>query len=258
MMQRERSAKAMRIVSRLVNAHESRCTFRSTDEAAPSDLHETYLVQDEVLQRLHPGGRAAVWKVSPPGVLETVASPIAPSRCFTSPTVLPADRFNMLAIELEIAFRFGRDLPPRATHYGNEELRDAVDEALVAIELCDTRLSDWREASPLWRLADFQSNGALVLGTGTTDWRSIDFAAAGARLRINGAVQKLACGSHPSGDPSRLLPWLVEHCAGRCGGVRAGDVVTTGSWTGMYLATAGDEIHGSFPGIGEASVSLAV
>ncbi len=46
-------------------------------------------------------------------------------------------------------------------------------------------------------------------------------------------------GSHPTVDPSRLLPAIVAHCTEHSDGLRAGDVVTTGSWTGMTQAAPG-------------------
>jgi 2-keto-4-pentenoate hydratase len=50
------------------------------------------------------------------------------------------------------------------------------------------------------------------------------------------------------------MPWLVAHAARHGLGLRAGDVVTTGAWTGLEIAKAGDEVTARFPGIGEATV----
>jgi hypothetical protein len=43
--------------------------------------------------------------------------------------------------------------------------------------LVPARLADWVGASSLWKLADFQSNAALIIGTGMRAWREIDFGA---------------------------------------------------------------------------------
>jgi 2-keto-4-pentenoate hydratase len=162
----------------------------------------------------------------------------------------------MIGIESEIAFRLGRDLPPRAAPYADEEIAAAATEALVTIELCDTRLSNWKDTSALWRLADFQLNAALVTGSGRRDWQAIDFTRQRAELWIDGTLAMEATGVHPYGNPIRLLPWLAAHCAARCGGLRAGDIVTTGTWTGMQFVQPGAEVVTQFPGIGEASVTL--
>jgi 2-keto-4-pentenoate hydratase len=107
----------------------------------------------------------------------------------------------------------------------------------------------------LWKLADFQSNSALVVGSGTRDWRAIDFKAQRVELRI-GERTIAATGAHPFGNPFRLMPWIAAHCARRAGGLRAGDVVTTGSWTGLEIVLPGHEVIARFPGVGEASVRL--
>jgi 2-keto-4-pentenoate hydratase len=123
----------------------------------------------------------------------------------------------------------------------------------VVIELCDTRLANWKETSGLWKLADFQNNGGLVVGSGTRDWQKIDFLKQEVEFRIGARVVK-AKGAHSFGNPVRLLPWLAKHCAKRGLGLHAGDIVTTGAWTGLEIAQAGDQVTARFPGIGEASV----
>jgi 2-keto-4-pentenoate hydratase len=253
------SSSTVRIAAAFVEAHRRCRRFSSRSEPELTNFADVYRVQDEVLATLSDGGRASAWKVSPPRAgAEPTAAPIPPARVHASPARLLASDFHMLGVEVEIALRFGRDLPPRAGVYADEEVFDAVEAAVVVIELCDTRLADWAEASLLWRLADFQSNGALVVGSGVADWRRIDFGALLALLRINGALIAEARGSHPAVDPSRLLPWIAGHVAQRCGPLRAGDVVTTGTWTGMHFAAAGDVVEAEFPGVGEARLTFAV
>jgi 2-keto-4-pentenoate hydratase len=246
------------IAARLLDARRQQRQFASADVAPPADLAEAYCVQDAVLRGLDGDAWPWLWKVSPPApALGIVAAPVPASCCFPSPARLAAGDYHMLGIEVEIAFRFAQPLPPRTEPYGDGEVRGAVDGVVVTIELVDTRLADWRDASPLWRLADFQSNGALVVGSGRDDWRGIDFSALDAELWIDGALIVRARGAHPVGDPASLLPWMANHCAQRCGGLRAGDVVTTGTWTGLHVAAAGNVVEGRFPGVGEAKLVLA-
>lgn len=246
------------VAARLLDARRQRRRFASADTAPPADVATAYAVQDAVLRGLDGDARPWLWKVSPPApVLGIVAAPLPPSCCFSSPARLAAADYHLLGIEVEVAFRFARPLPPRAEPFGDAEVRAAVDEVVVTIELVDTRLADWRDASALWRLADFQSNGALVVGSGRSDWRAIDFSTLDAELWIDGALAVRARGAHPAGDPANLLAWMADHCARRCGGLRAGDVVTTGTWTGLHHAAAGNVVEARFPGVGEAKLILA-
>jgi 2-keto-4-pentenoate hydratase len=247
-----------RIAELFVEAHRDRRRFSSRSAPELASLADVYRVQDEVLAVLSQGRRASAWKVSPPRQgAEPSAAPIPTARVYASPARLAAADFHMLGVEAEIAFRLGRDLPPRSDGSASDDVFDAIDAAHVVIELCDTRLADWAKAPPIWRLADFQSNGALVVGNGLADWRRIEFGAQIAELRVNGALTAEARGAHPSVDPSRLLPWIAGHVAQRCGGLRAGDIVTTGTWTGMHFVAAGDVVEARFPGLGEAQLTLA-
>lgn len=233
---------AERLAALLLEAHGGGALVDAASEPGPVDLEEVYRVQDAVLRRLARGARPTAWKAIPPRAGGApAASPVPPGRVLPSPARLGAGH-ALLGVEAEVAFRLGARLEP--------------EEALCAIELCETRLGDWEHAPPLWKLADFQSNAALIVGSGTRAWRGIDFAALRAELEVNGASVSQAVGGHPSGDPSRLLPWMVEHCARR-GGLQPGDVITTGSWVGIVKIRPGDEVLARFAGIGEARLRLA-
>ena len=211
-------------------------------ERGPADLEEMYQVQDLVLHAIANGERPGAWKAIPPRPgTEAAASPVPARHVVASPANLAAGR-ELLGVEAEIAFRLGADLQP--------------EEAMVLIELCETRFADWVSASTLWKLADFQSNAALIIGTGTRAWRKIDFGAQTVELMVNGRREKQARGTHPAKDPSKLIPWMVGHCASR-GGLQAGDIIATGSWVGIVKVEPGDEIVARFPGIGEARLSLS-
>lgn len=245
------------IAALLIAAHTDGRQFLAATDPAPATARDAYAVQDRVFAALYPGQRGVAWKVGGPRPdVEPTAAPIPPAGLHASPARVPAQGYHMIGIESEIAFRLGRDLAPRATPYAEEEIAAAVSEALVTIELCDTRLSNWKDASALWRLADFQLNAALVIGSGRKDWRGIDFARQRAQLWIDGTLAVEATGAHPYGNPIRLLPWLAAHCAARCGGLRAGDIITTGTWTGMKFVPPNAEITARFPGIGEARLAL--
>ena len=246
---------AEEIAGRFEKAWAENAQFDFTGLAGPQSAADAYRIQDIVFESCWRGRRASAWKAgaSGPGVVPS-AAPIGSVN--EGPATLAAAPFHMLCIEAEVAFRFGRDLPAPGGPWTERELADAVDEVLVTIEICDTRLANWKAAPPLWRLADFQLNGALVTGSGTRDWRKIDFAIQRAELWINGAKIVEKSGSHPLGNPFRVLPWAVEHCALRGGGLRSGDLVTTGSWTGMEFVAPGDAVLARFPGIGEASVRI--
>jgi 2-keto-4-pentenoate hydratase len=217
---------------------------------------EAYSVQSAVFADLWPGARAVAWKAGGPSdKVEPTAAPIPPEHLLRSPASVAGAKMQMIGVEAEVAFRLAKDLPPRSRPYSERSVAAAVGEVVVAIELCDTRLADWKNSSGLWKLADFQNNSALVVGSGSKDWQKIDFLQQEMEFRIGKRVAK-AKGAHSFGNPFRLLPWLVKHAAKRGLGLHAGDVITTGAWTGLEIAKPGDEVTARFPGIGEATVKI--
>ena len=248
----ESVAKAVKL---LVDAHRSR---------KPADIgglelkseKDAYRIQNEVFAALWPGAKPAAWKAGGPSdKVEPNAAPIAPENVLSSPASVVGSSMNMIGVEAEIAFRLSADLPPRTRAYSERSVAAAVGEVLVAIELCDTRIAQWKESSGLWKLADFQTSGALVTGSGTKAWQKIDYAKQEVVFVIGARTVK-AKASHSFGNPFRLLPWIANHCSRRGMGLRAGDIVTTGAWTGLEMARAGDEVKATFPGIGEATVRI--
>lgn len=217
---------------------------------------EAYRVQDAVFADLWPGARPFAWKVGGPSdKVEPTAAPIPIGHVLRSPASVAGASMQMIGVEAEVAFRLAKDLPPRSRPYSERSVAAAVGEVLVVIELCDTRLANWKETPGVWKLADFQNSSAVVVGTGTKDWPKVNFLKQEVEFRIGARVAR-AKGAHPYGNPVRLLPWLVRHAARRGLGLHAGDVITTGAWTGLEIARPGDEVKAKFPGIGEAIVRI--
>jgi len=253
---RKRGAEAVSKATRLlVDAHRS----TKPAETGEVELHsedEAYRVQDAVFAALWSGARPAAWKVGGPSDKVTpTAAPIPPENLLHSPASVAGAKMRMIGVEAEVAFRLAKDLPPRTRPYSERAVAAAVGEVLVAVELCDTRLANWKKAPGLWMLADFQNNSALVVGSGTKDWQKVDFLQQEVEFRIGARAVKVK-GVHSFGNPFRLLPWLARHCTKRGLGLHAGDILTTGSWTGLEIARPGDEVTARFPGIGEATVRI--
>lgn len=247
--------KTAALAQRLLEARGSGAAIAALPpELVPASPAEAYRVQDLVARAL---GRIAGWKVG-------AASPDAEPNCAplfadlvaASPARFPAARFPLGGIEGELAFRFGTALPPRPEPYGEEEVWQAAATLHPAIELVQSRFADLRAQDKLALLADNQSNGAFCYGSALTDWRRVDFLAQKAELAIDGAVRASAIGGNAAGHPRRLLAWLANHLSQRGVGLAAGDMVTTGTHTGLVFATAGASIVARFPGIGEARLAL--
>ena len=113
-----------------------------------------------------------------------------------------------------------------------------------------------RRMPPAALLADNLSNGGFCYGAAGRRVAPIDFATQAASLLIDGKEVKRATGGNPAGHPRRLLAWLAGHAASRGRPLRAGDIVTTGSHTGITIAPPGARVTARFDGLGEAELTL--
>ena len=218
-------------------------------ELLPPDAAHAYAVQDATMAGL---GAAAGWKVGAKGpALEPGCAPIPAAGVFDSGASLLGPPWRMRGIEVEVAVRLRKDLLAASGVPDAAAARDAIGAVLPVIEVVETRLADWRDSPPLSQLADLQSHGALVVGApsqmspGDLDLRSVE-----AYLAFDGQPVASTRGANPAGDVWRLLSWLAWHCAQRGQPLRAGQIITTGSCTGMLFAPEGARVQAQLAGIG--------
>jgi 2-keto-4-pentenoate hydratase len=243
------------LAHRLLAARSARQPMLTSPDDGPADVAQAYEVQWQVTQALSGGQRIAHWKVGATSREHTPqAAPIPPRAVLPSParwTDLPT---SALAIEAEVAFRVARDMD--AGLAATIDIADAFDRVRVAIEVCDTRLAAQPEPGALWKLADSLSNAGLVVGSGGCATCDVDFARLGCVVDIDGGRHLDGTGAHPLGDPRVLLRWWLTFATTRMP-LRAGDLVTTGSWCGMLPTGAGARAVVQFEGIGSAELLIA-
>ncbi|WP_165943395.1 2-keto-4-pentenoate hydratase [Roseicella aquatilis] len=222
--------------------------------AAPRDEAGAFAIQREVLRRL--GTRVGGWKCAAPPGKPTSAAMLDATFLRPGPTRWPVPAGGRIGIETEIAFRLGRSLPGRGTPYALEEIKDAIAACFPVIEMVTSRYVDPAQVSPLEAMADSISHAGLVLGAEVPGWRGLDLARLTVRQTCGGAVQVEQVGGNPSGDPFTPLLWLANHLPGLGMQLEAGQVVTTGSCTGLITVAGGQRVTGGFAGFGEVAVEL--
>ncbi len=160
-------------------------------------------------------------------------------------------KHRIRGLEAEIAFLMAKDLPPRENAYSRDEVVAAIASCHPAIEVIESGLTDPTKAAKLSMIADLQMHGAFVYGAAVANWQKIDFSTEHVTLAVDGVVRVERTGSNTSGDLMRLLPWLANAGAVRTGGLKAGQWITTGSWTGLALAMAGSCVDVTFSTAGQ-------
>jgi 2-keto-4-pentenoate hydratase len=210
-----------------------------------ADADQAYAVQRLVMVAL---GEIGGWKVGAEGPTAAPScAPMPASHVVPAPHVLDAALFTQREVESEICFTFGADLPPRTAPYGPDEVLTAIATCQPGIEVLQSRLQAPDAAGRLAVLADFIQHGAFVWGEPIADWRSRDFLAMHVRQTIEG-LPTIERTGNPAGDMVRLMVWLANEGAAWAGGIRQGQIVTCGSWTGKTRVPEGASAVAEFSG----------
>ena len=252
MMTGEREKQLMSAGGMLLDARRTNTPIDDLPEGLrPVTLDEAYFVQDRMAIAY---GEIGGWKVGAPTADATPSFAPMPLAWIASNRAVLGGRHRFRGLEAEIAFQMGKDLPPREKAYSKEEVVAAIGSCHPAIEVIESGLTDPTKATKLSMVADLQMHGAFVYGPAVANWQSIDFLKEHVTLAVDGVVRADRTGSNTSGDLMRLLPWLANEGTARTGGLKAGQWVTTGSWTGLSLAIACSEVEVKFSTAGEVNL----
>jgi len=225
---------------------------RLPEDCRPVTADEALRIQAATVAQM--GERVAGWKVG--GVIDGLLSygVLLASRIVPSGGRIEARDAPLLGMEAEIGFRFLRDAPPRTQAYSYAEVAERVI-AFPAIEIVATRYRDYKETPLIERLADCMSNGAYVVGGDQRDWRSFDLVNIPVTLAFGDQVIVQRSGGHTAGDPLNPAVDLVNALRTSTG-VSAGQMMTTGTYTGLNFATPGRRIRAAFERFGAAEVEI--
>jgi 2-keto-4-pentenoate hydratase len=240
-----------------VSAHRAgRVAPAASLDANALSMADAYDVQARVVQAL--GGRIAGWKCGfgPDG--HSVAAPLLADVVKPSGASIPLPPDRPAILEIEIAFRLARDLPPRPERpYTPHEIADAVAAVLVGAEVIAARGGMPSGGTPYARfVADLQGNAGYVCGSESRAFRGIDLKALPLSLQIGAERVHQGVGGHPQGDPwGPLVAWSNAQ-SDRLGGLKAGQVITTGSCSPPRPIDKPCKVRATIDGIGDVAFAF--
>ncbi|MBA0126936.1 fumarylacetoacetate hydrolase family protein [Haloechinothrix sp. YIM 98757] len=157
-------------------------------------------------------------------------------------------------IEPEIAFVLGRELTGPGVTVA--DAFRAVEYVVPALEIVDSRITDWR-ISIVDTIADNASSGGVVLGSTPHPLNAVDLPMAGCTFGINGHVVGTGTGGAVLGSPINALVWLANTVGPLGITLQAGHVVLPGSITRAEPVRAGDTVVASVSGLGSVTAVMA-
>ena len=247
----------------LRDARVNRCRLEALPEACrPTSIAEAYAIQDRLFSLLE--GDFYGWKIGATstrarelvGVTSPICARLKSTNAYVSPGDLSAHFFFMRAVESEFAFRLRTDLLGDDGKYHAENVSRAIESLHPAIEVSDSRYNDWTRSGGASLIADNSNDGAFVLGPSVDDWRSVDLDTHAVSLYDAGKCVAEGGGHEVMDGPLGALAWLANECVAKKDPLRAGQIITTGSCTGVYVAPPGSNIVADFGALGRVVVQF--
>ena len=226
------------------------------------ELAEAYRLQDQLREALLARGeRLAGWKAAFTNRAAQEANQLAEPGCafllasgvLASGAEVALARFTGCAAEAEVAFVMRRELAgPGVTP---AHAATAVEGALAALELVDFRYS----GKPLGTdvIAEGVYAVAIVLGGALLPIAGLDLALEGLVWEQNGAIAATNTAAEVMGNPLISLAWVANHLGSRGLGLRAGDLVMTGSVSRLLRPRSGDTVRASYTRLGSVAVRFS-
>jgi 2-keto-4-pentenoate hydratase len=166
------------------------------------------------------------------GCHEPIYSPILSEDVLQSGSTFCVPR-GLLGVECEFGFVMGRDFPARAEASDIARLRSAIAECFVGLELVGRRLADDVPLNEVSSIADFALNVAVIRGRPIPNWERYDLATMPVRAGVDGVTVVRSTGGMVLSHPLNALEWLAETLRRRGGGLRNGEIILTGTCTGI-------------------------
>ncbi len=235
-------------------------------ESRPQSLAVGYEIQDQLVKRLEAryrgsgiGYKIACTNTQAQRLLNTEAPVFGRlSSCFTrsSPARIKAKEFCLLGIEPEFAFEIASDVPSSDPPHDADTIVDYISGVIPAIELVGHRFSDWGKFEAPVLVADNAVHQAWIPGSAAKKWQHVSFAEHPVGLIVNGRVALTGSGANVLGNPLNALAWLANELPAWGRSLEAGDFVTTGTCTDVYMAQMGDKIRADFGDLGNVDLEL--
>jgi 2-keto-4-pentenoate hydratase len=164
---------------------------------------------------------------------------------------------GLLGVECEFGFLMGRDFSTSDEMSDMTALRSAVAECFVALELVGRRVPAYVPLNEATSIADFSLDVAVVRGAPIPDWESQHLTAIPVRAVLDGAMVASGTGAMVLGHPLKALLWLTGALHKRGNRLRNGEIVLTGTCTGITKVAPGQIFAGRFSDLPPVQIRFA-
>lgn len=153
---------------------------------------------------------------------------------------------HLRIVEAEVVFEIGSDLPAGHAPFSEQRVRASLSRAYAGIELCNTRFDESIDPPLPCVVADNSNADLIVVGDALTEQDVDSLANLSVTLQrrdkpdIQGSTQNVL------GNPLRAITWLANWLARRGEGLKCGQLISSGSCTGMTQVATEDTVSATF------------
>lgn len=172
---------------------------------------------------------------------------------FDDGDTVPMDTLLQPKAEAEVAFMLAEDLADGDLDLA--QIRAAIAYATPALEIVDTRITDWR-ITFADTVADNASSGVYVVGTerrSLDDFSPIDTVMS---MTIDGEVVSEGNGAACLGDPLNAVVWLARRARQFGEPLRAGQLILSGALGPMRPITPGSTVTATISELGSVTAKF--
>src|ERR1700722_4644677 len=228
---------AGRAAETLLAEHKADLRFKTLGpQNAPATISDAYDIQDKYVALLHSEHGATVgYKVGLTSATmqafcridHPIAGVVLARRVYRSKAIVRRSDYGRLGLEFEIAVRIKSDLPVESGPLLTGFIEPHIDGICAAIELVHDRNADYANLDVLSLVADNSWNGGIVLSEFAATWPDLESILG--RATKDGLAIGEGHGRDILGHPFNSVAWLASQLALRGVGLKAGQVVMTGS-----------------------------
>jgi len=233
-------------------------------DLAPRDVNEAYEIQLAVaLLRPMPnaGFKLGLTNEAAQRAADTFApivGRLAAHDIRRSQSIIQLPEKHLRIVEAEVIFELGTDLSAGQAPYTEQRVMASVHRAFAGIELCNTRFDESFDPPLAFVVADNSNADLIVVGDalsaeelGCLDNLSVTLQRRG-EPDIKGSTRNVL------GNPVRALTWLANWLARRGESLKRGQLISSGSCTGMTQAAADDVVIATFGAGARVCLELAL
>lgn len=232
-------------------------------------LDDAYAVQAELVALKRAEGRRQIgWKIGLTSRAMQEALKITTpdsgvlfdDMLFQGGATVPAGHYIQPRVEAEIAFLMGADLA--GENVTRADVVAATAHVAPALEILDTRILRADPATGRARIitdtvSDNAANAGIVLGSQRHSVTTFDLRWVGAVVKRDGVVEETGLGAGVLDDPVTGILWLVHRLARYGHGLKAGEIVLSGSFIRPIEAPPGSRFQADFGPFGLVSIAFA-